>query len=274
MASSCIAERCLNMDLNLRNRIALVTASHRGTGESIARTLASEGATVVFHSLEEGGAAALADETEKAYAVWGDIATEQGCHQVAEQLTERVGEIDILVNNYGTGSRSRWCNSRSGDWIDSYQKNVLSAVRMVQQFAPEMKRRGWGRIVQLGTIGSHQPNSIMPDYYAAKGALATMSVSLAKELSNTGITVNTVSPGYIRTPELEVSLRLRARRKGWGEEWDEIVKNVVAHDYPNLCGRIAERQEVADLVAFLCSDRAAFINGQNIRIDGGAVRYV
>jgi NAD(P)-dependent dehydrogenase (short-subunit alcohol dehydrogenase family) len=114
----------------------------------------------------------------------------------------------------------------------------------------------------------------MPHYYAAKGALATMSVSLTKELSHTGITVNTISPGYIRTAELEAGFRRRAEKKGWGENWDDIVKQIVASEYPNPCGRIAERQEVADLVAFICSERAGFINGQNIRIDGGAVCYV
>lgn len=262
------------MDLNLHNRIALVSGSNRGTGEIIARTLASEGATVIFHSLEAGAAATLAEEVKNAYAVWGDISTEAGCRQVAEQVTGLVGEIDILVNNYGVGSRGRWSNSCNGDWIESYQKNLLSAVRLVQQFIPEMKQRGWGRIVQLGTIGSHHPGNRMPDYYAAKGALATMSVSLTQELSNTGITVNTVSPGYIRTPELEAGFRRKVEREGWAEDWEAIQRRIVAEEFPNPCGRIAERQEVADLVAFLCSDRAGFINGQNIRIDGGAVRYV
>lgn len=262
------------MDLQLGNRIALVTGSHRGTGEVIATTLAEEGATVIVHGPEPEAAQRLAGQLKRGYAVWGDISTEAGCLQVAEQVTGLVGEIDILVNNYGVASTGKWSSTCNGDWVESYQHNVLSAARLIQHFVPEMKQRGWGRIVQLGTIGSHQPNNIMPDYYSAKGALATMTVSLAKELSNTGITVNTVSPGYIRTPEVEASLRHRARKKGWGEDWEDIVKQVVAHDYPNPCGRLAERQEVADLVAFICSNRAGYINGQNIRIDGGAVRYV
>lgn len=262
------------MDLELGNRIALVTGSHRGTGEVIAKTLSEEGATVIVHGPDQDSAQRAAEALKRSYAVWGDISTEPGCRQVAEQVTDLVGEIDILVNNYGIPSRGKWSTACNGDWIDSYQHNVLSAARLIQHFVPEMKQRGWGRIVQLGTIGSHQPNNIMPDYYSAKGALATMTVSLAKELSDTGITVNTISPGYIRTPEVEASLRRRAKQKGWGEDWADIVKQVVANDYPNPCGRLAERQEVADLVTFICSNRAGFINGQNIRIDGGAVRYV
>jgi NAD(P)-dependent dehydrogenase (short-subunit alcohol dehydrogenase family) len=155
-----------------------------------------------------------------------------------------------------------------------YQVNLLSAARLAQALAPGMRERGWGRIVNLGTIGSHQPNNIMPAYYAAKGALATLSVSLAKELGGTGITVNTVSPGLVRTEEVEAAYRARARRKGLAEDWESVQAMIVERDFPNPCARIAEREEVADLVAYLCSPRAGFVNGQNIRIDGGAVRYV
>jgi 3-oxoacyl-[acyl-carrier protein] reductase len=155
-----------------------------------------------------------------------------------------------------------------------YQINVLSAVRLVQGCVPSMKSRQWGRIVNLGTIGSHQPYAVRPAYYAAKGALATLGVSLARELGGTGITVNTVSPGYIRTDQVEDSYRKRAAKLGWGGDWNDIVRKIVETDFPNPCGRIAEREEVADLVAFLCSPRAGFINGQNVRIDGGAVSYV
>ncbi len=261
------------MELNLVGKIALVTGSHRGTGEIIAKTLAREGATVVFHSNDDKAIAAV-DETTGACAVWGNLCTDAGAAQVIEQTRKAAGDIDILVNNYGTASPGRWGKTGSDDWLDMYQKNVLSAARLIQLAAPAMKEKGWGRIVQLGTIGSHQPNSIMPHYYASKGALATMGVSLTKELSHTGITVNTVSPGYIRTPELEAGFRFKAEKKGWGSDWATIEQKIVETEFPNACGRIAERQEVADLVAFLCSERAGFINGQNIRIDGGAVRYV
>jgi len=182
--------------------------------------------------------------------------------------------VDILVNNFGSADRHSWEDSTTEKWLELYQINVLSAVRMIQGCIPTMKQRGWGRIINLGTIGSHQPNNIMPAYYAAKGAMATMSASLTKELGGTGINVNTVSPGLIRTEQVETSYRNIATKKGWGEDWDEIVKKLVARDFPNPCGRIAEREEVADLVTFLASPRADFINGQNIRIDGGAINYV
>ena len=114
----------------------------------------------------------------------------------------------------------------------------------------------------------------MPHYYAAKAALSNSSVSLARELSNTGITVNTVSPGLIKTAEVEQSYQRRAQKKGWPTEGVSLEENIVQHDFPNPSGRLATREDIADLVAFLASPRAGFINGQNIRVDGGAVRYV
>lgn len=262
------------MDLQLKGKTALVTGSNRGTGEIIARTLASEGAQVVFHSNEEGACEAITREVANSCAVWGDLANKDGPSQILDQLSTGMGHVDILVNNYGTAGRGSWSQSSGDEWIDMYQKNVLSAMSLIQGLVTPMKENGWGRIIQLGTIGSHQPNSIMPHYYAAKGALATMSVSLTKELSHTGITVNTVSPGYIKTAELEAGFRQRAVKKGWGESWPEIEAAIVKYEFPNPCGRIAEREEIADLVTFLCSQRAGFINGQNIRIDGGAISYV
>jgi len=263
------------MQFDFSGRTVLVTGSNKNTGAIIASRLAGCGAQVVVHSNSaDGSAAEAARSHNNASAVEGDLASEAGCQQVLEQLTRQDLAVDILVNNYGTAGFATWESAATDDWLDMYQKNVLSAARLIQGLVPGMKERGWGRIVNLGTIGSHRPNAIMPHYYSAKGALATMGVSLAQELSGTGITVNTVSPGLIHTPDLEAGYRARATKKGWGDDWEDILAHIVAEDFPNPCQRLATREEVADLVTFLCSDNAAFINGQNIRIDGGAIAYV
>lgn len=257
------------MDLQLQNRTALVTGSSRGTGQIIAAALLAEGATVLVHGLEEGQADAAVTTIGGGIAVYGDITNEQGTQVLLAACADH--NIDILVNNYGTADAGSWMKSNTEDWLDSYQKNVLSAQRLVQALLPAMQSRGWGRVINLGTVGSTRPNARMPAYYAAKGALATMSVSLAKEVADSGVRVNLVSPGLILTPEVEAAYLAKGKREGWGETWD-AVEPYVARDIP--IGRIARREEVAHLVAFLCSPLADAIHGQNIRIDGGAVDIV
>ncbi|MSP42618.1 MAG: SDR family NAD(P)-dependent oxidoreductase [Alphaproteobacteria bacterium] len=271
------------MDLHLSGKTALVTGSSRGTGEGIAKVLAREGATVIVHGMKPGNgvddADRVADEIAKsggkAFAVIGDLTTDQGAEQAAKAALSAVKNIDILINNYGTAERGFWLDAETGAdaWISVYQKNVLSAARMIRLLVPQMKALGWGRIVQIGTIGSSQPNARMPHYYASKGALANLTVSLMLELSDSGITVNTISPGLIKTREVEEMYRARAQKLGWGDDWDVIERHIM-EEFSNSSGRIARTEEVGDLVAFIASTRSHMINGMNIRIDGGGMRIV
>ncbi|RCX09176.1 SDR family NAD(P)-dependent oxidoreductase [Extensimonas vulgaris] len=264
------------MDLGLEGKVALVTGSERGTGSVIAQRLAEEGATVIAHGFAQDSAEPLRAQGVR-HTVWGDLCSDAGAAQVAQQALAAAGRVDILVNNYGTASDARWSEAETAVWLDMYEKNVLAAVRLIRLLTPQMRERGWGRVIQLGTIGSTQPNPLRPAYYAAKSALASIAVTLSQELAQTGITVNTVSPGYIRTPEVEAAFRAKARRAGWAEaqgDWASIEARIVAQRFPNPVGRIATREEVADLVCFVASTRAAFINGQNLRIDGGALGLV
>lgn len=262
------------MKLELENKVALVTGSHRGTGEIIAKRLADEGATVIAHGLKPDSANHVPEKSAVQYAVSGDILTDAGAEQAVSEALSRTGKIDILINNYGTADEQNWLTADTDAWLHMYQVNVLSAARMIRLLLPQMRELDSGRIIQLGTIGSTQPNALRPHYYAAKGALANIAVGLAKELANTGITVNTISPGYIRTPEVEAAFRAKAKREGWDDDWETIETRIVAKRFPNPVGRIATREEVADLVCFIASARAAFINGQNIRIDGGHIDIV
>jgi 3-oxoacyl-[acyl-carrier protein] reductase len=254
------------MDLDLHGRTALVSGSHRGTGQIIAARLAAEGARVLVHGMRPGQAEAAVAELGCGHAVTGDITTDAGADAVAEACA---GErVDILINNYGTADAGSWEDSDSGDWIRAYQHNVLSAVRLTRRFLPPMRERGWGRIINLGTVGSTRPAARMPHYYAAKGALATATISLAKAVADSGVRVNLVSPGLILTPEVEAAYLARGRREGWGDDWQAVEPRVAA-DIP--IRRIARREEVADLIAYLASPLADAVHGQNIRIDGGAL---
>ncbi len=253
------------MDLKLDGKRALVTGSHRGTGLVIARRLLEEGAEVLVHGLEPGQAGAAVEELGAGIAVTGDIRQGAGSDALIAALP---WVPDVLVNNYGTAEGGSWDDMGDPEWLDLYEKNVLSAARLIRHCLATLRERPWGRIINLGTVGSTRPNARMPHYYAAKGALATMTVGLARELAGTGVRVNLVSPGIIRTPEVEAAYLKRGRAKGWGETFEEI-EPVAARDIP--IRRFVTREEVADVVAFLASPLADGIHGQNLRVDGGSL---
>ena len=264
------------MDLELAGKTALVTGSYRGTGAKIAEGLAAEGVYVLVHELETGQGAETADLISSAglsgEIVTGDIGNREGREAVIAAASATGRPVELLINNYGTSSRGSWENSPEDAWIDIYQKNVLSAVELAQAFLPAMKAAAFGRIIQIGTIGSTRPGNRMPHYYASKAALHNATLSLSRDTLGTGITVNLVSPGLIRTKEVEESFRATAERNGWPngpDDWDEIERRVLAERGGDGAGRIAKREDIADLVVFLASARAAFISGANIKVDGG-----
>lgn len=257
------------MDLKLNGKRALVSGSARGTGAGMARVLAREGAHVLVHGFEleasEAVAKSIRADGYDASAVAGDIRTDDGARAVAEAA----GAVDILVNNYGVAEGGSW-ESPTSDWIDIYEKNVLSGVRLVQALTPGMKRRGWGRILFVSTFGYARPAARMPHYYASKMALVNMTVSLAKELAHTGITVNCISPGIIATAEIREMYERRAVQRGEPDDWASIERRIVREDMPNPAGLVGTPEDIGELVAFLASDRARYVNAANIRIDGGA----
>jgi 3-oxoacyl-[acyl-carrier protein] reductase len=209
------------MNLELDGKVALVTGAYRGTGAGIARVLAAEGATVLVHGHEPGQpdatVASILDAGGRCHAVVGDVRTEEGTASVVRAVRAAVERVDIVINNFGLPDGSDWDSSDTASWHGSYETNVVSAVRITQAFLPDMQAANWGRIVFVATVGATRPGDGIPEYYAAKGALPSVAVSLAKHLAGTGITVNCVSPGIIATPEVvERSSRRSRHRLGHG----------------------------------------------------------
>lgn len=256
------------MDLGLSGRTALVTGSYRGTGRGIARVLAAEGARVVVHAFEAGQAEAAVAEIVSAGgtadALVADIRTDEGVASIADRLND----VDVLVNNYGTPGGSGWRDTAA--WQDEWNVNVLTGVRVAQACMPSMRARGWGRIVFLGTIGTQRPGRRNAGYYAAKTALPTLVRTLAMELRGSGVTANLVSPGMIATDEVREMVTRRAARDGRGDTWADAERWALENSMPNLTERIAEPEDIGRVVAFVASQAAWHITGADLAVDGGA----
>jgi 3-oxoacyl-[acyl-carrier protein] reductase len=265
------------MDLKLSGKRALVTGSTAGLGEAIAKLLAMEGVTVVVHGRDAHRAAAVADAISKvggeAEIALGELATDEGADAVAQKAQEG-GVIDILVNNAGYYHHLDWTTASPDKWVNTYQVNVISAVRMIQRLVPGMRERGWGRVIQIGGGLAGQPIPMQPDYNASLAARHNLAVSLARDLRETGVTSNIVAPGAILVPAVKELLEKIASGRGWGESWDEIERGCVRDMVPNDVGRLGRPEEIAAAVAFLASPNADYVSGATLRVDGGAIRSV
>jgi 3-oxoacyl-[acyl-carrier protein] reductase len=266
------------MDLGLDGKVALVTGSYRGTGAGIARMLAAEGATVLVHGFEPGQGDGTVGAIDAAgghgRAVTGDIHTDAGTADLVADVRAVASRVDIVVNNYGVAEGSDWDTSGTGSWHGSYDTNVVTAVRVTQPFLPDMRAAGWGRVVFVSTVGATRPGDGIPEYYAAKGALPSMAVSLSKHLAGTGITVNCVSPGIIATAEVVESFTERARREGTPTDWPSVERMILAGRMTNPSGRVATPDDVGRFVAFVVGEPGWHLNGAHLRFDGGAADAV
>ncbi|MFB6456858.1 SDR family NAD(P)-dependent oxidoreductase [Chitinophaga sp. Hz27] len=263
------------MDTQLKGKRALVTGSSSGLGEAIAKMLASEGATVIIHgrNIERATqvAASIVRAGGAADIAIGDLITNEGADVVAAAALQ-AGPIDILVNNAGATSHKSWGQATAEDWLDIYNTNVVAYVRMVQRIVPQMKLQGWGRVIHIGGGLGIQPIKEQPHYNATLAARHNMSVSLARQLKETGITSNVVSPGAIINPMVEEWLQQAAPKFNWGTDPEEIKYKAVQELVPNDTGRFGEPDEIAGAVTYLCSRYADYISGAVIRVDGGTIR--
>lgn len=263
------------MDLQLTGKRALVTGSSSGLGEAIAELLAAEGVEVVVQGRRaeavERVRGAIVSGGGMAAGVVGDLRDDSQAARVADAALAAFGGIDILVNNAGTLAPGDWrAEGAAALWNDLYNQNVASMVRMIQRLVPPMRARRWGRVIALASVVADLPPPNVPQYNATKAACLNLASSLAKDLAGSGVTSNAVSPGLIHTPGTEELLRGWSRRFGWGDDLEEIKRRVVEHLAPNPSGRVGRPEDVALVVALLASPRASFINGANVRVDGGA----
>lgn len=265
------------MDLHLHGKRALITGSSSGIGAAIAERLATEGATVVVHARSrdraEVTAARIRDRGGRAEVAVADLA-EPGSPTalVAEVLTG--GSVDVLVANAGPFAEHRITDATDDDWTRAFSGVVLSAVGCARAVIPGMRRRGWGRVITLGTRAAVTPLPTMIEYSAAKAAVVNATGALAQELAGTGVTANVVSPGIILTPSLQTMFQDRARTVGDTRSWADLEPEVTADYAPNPVGRLGRPEDIAAAVAFLASPLADYITGTVLRVDGGITRTI
>ena len=248
------------MDLGISGKVALVTAGTRGIGLGIANALAVEGVRVAVAARTEvevkRTAAALGG-----LGVVADLLTESGCHRAVGETEHSLGAVDILVNNLGVRAGSSWTDTGPAEFESAFAGNVGVSVRMTQLVLPGMLLRGWGRVVVISSVWGREAGGA-PAYNAPKAAEISFVTSLAREVAAKGVTVNCVAPGSI----LWEGGGWQRRQKADPEATAELVRREMP------LGRFGTVEEVASLVAFVCSSQASLINGACIAVDGSQGR--
>ena len=262
------------MDLELSGKRALVTGSTLGIGRAIAEALLKEGAEVVINGRDDARIQKVMGELASIGTVSGvtaDLSTASGANTLIKRATE-AGPIDILVNNAGYFDVVPFEDIDDAAWLDIFETNVMSGVRLSRSFLPGMLERNWGRMIFIGSDQSSKPNPAMAHYAMTKTAVVSIARSLAEQTKGTGVTVNTVQVAPTWTEGVEAFMKSMAEIEGITPE--EMSKEYFANGEGNtsLLSRWAKPEEIADVVAFLCSPRAAAINGSAPRADGGMVR--
>ena len=251
------------MDLDVKDRVAVITGCSVGIGREVAKRMAGEGVQTVVVARRAHLLATLSDEIEKAggtrpLSVPLDLYDRAAAEQLRDAVLGRYGRADILVNNAG-GSRPMPWNSPDDAWDESFAINFTAVRKITQAFLPGMIERRWGRVVCVtGTAEPRQVNAAV----AAKAGVHAWAKGLSREMGPHGITVNCVSPGRVHSEQID-------------EKLHPTPESQAAFTRENIpLGYFGDAADVAWLVAFLCSERARYITGERIHVDGGMHRAV
>ncbi|MDX1542796.1 MAG: SDR family oxidoreductase [Christiangramia sp.] len=253
------------MDFGLKNKIAFVGASSQGLGKSVAMELALEGANVIINgrdkeTLEKTKEEIASASNTEVMAVAGDLANAEDRKQIVAEIMDKFGHIDILVTNTGGPPSGKFEDFEQEDWDKAYQLLLGSAVSIMRSFIPGMKEQNWGRIISITSQAVKQPVENLILSNSVRASVAGLTKTLAGEVGEYNITVNNVMPGYTNTQRLK---NLMDKNPDMENEKKDIPLR-----------RFGEPEEFAAAVTFLASERASYITGVSLAVDGGWIKSI
>ncbi len=260
------------MDLGLRDRVALVCAASKGLGRAVAHELAAEGAKVAIcarnaETLEAARGEIASATGAEVLAVPADLARLEDVERLVAATLARFGRVDVLVNNNGGPPPGRFEDHDAAAWEAAARLTLFSPVEITRRLLPGMKERRWGRILNVTSIAVKQPIENLMLSNSLRAAVTGWARTLANEVARDGVTVNNLIPGYTRTERVEELAALAVKQQGVTREqyYEKLGREIPL-------GRVADPREFAALAAFLASERAAYVTGQSIAVDGGWIR--
>jgi 3-oxoacyl-[acyl-carrier protein] reductase len=260
------------MDLGLRDRVCVVTGSTGGIGLEAARLLAEEGAKVVVTGRSSDRVERARRDVRAALGIVCDLAEPGAPDALIAETTAELGSLDVLVNNVGVAYQASFDEISDRQWDEMWQLNVMSYVRAIRAALPGMRERGRGSIVNVSSTSGKRPSVSMPNYSVTKSAVLSLSRLVADIYAGEGIRCNAVAPGPTST-DAWLGAGGLADQQGdrSGKSRQDVLASVAAG---RPLGRLAEPQEIAAVIAFLCSDRASYVTGAAWSADGGTVPII
>jgi 3-oxoacyl-[acyl-carrier protein] reductase len=260
------------MDLGLKDKVALVTASSKGLGRACALALAREGAKVAICARKGQELQVTADEIAAAtgselLAIPADMTNSRDIEQVVEQTVRHFGKLHIVVVNAGGPPAGNFADFDDKQWQEALNLTLLSAIRLIRAALPPMQKAGWGRIINITSTSVKEPLDNLVLSNSIRPAVHGLAKTLSQQLAPYGITVNNVMPGTIRTDRVEQLAQVRSQQNE-----HTVAETIAAMGKSAALGRIGEPEEFGAVVAFLASERASYITGVSLPVDGGRIK--